>query len=286
MKPRRLSRSFLDELLTGRLRPLLDRVHADRTLELELRHKYLNVYYRGGNLLRWSAKGGEFDVEYGRGQAVPLPPAQDIRAWIDAFPRLKLLIDLFPKNKTEREVQQHLVRANNFGAVARKTDFFVCDIEYAEGDARFDLVLAHWPAVGVIRKQAHGRRLVLGELKHGDGALKGASGLHDHVAKADAFLSDPDRVRAFKDEMVALFNQKLELGVIDCGKPLVSFSDEPPLYLLMCANHAPRSTILDDQLATLPAMEHAEVAMSGASHMGYGLYDVAISSVTPRQDLP
>ena len=49
---RRLSGAFMDDLAQGVLSPLRDRVLADRSLCLEIRDDYLNIYYRGGNLLR------------------------------------------------------------------------------------------------------------------------------------------------------------------------------------------------------------------------------------------
>jgi len=52
--PRRLSDQFMAGLKEGWLHPLLDRVKADRTLCLEIREDYVNIYYRGGNLLKVS----------------------------------------------------------------------------------------------------------------------------------------------------------------------------------------------------------------------------------------
>jgi len=45
---RRLSDRFMKDLKSGLLQPLLQRVHDDPTLELEIRDDYINVYYRGG----------------------------------------------------------------------------------------------------------------------------------------------------------------------------------------------------------------------------------------------
>jgi len=46
------------------------------------------------------------------------------------------------------------------------------------------------------------------------------------------FLEDPASVKALKEEMVKLFNQKRSLGLMNCGKDLGAFSDEPPMLLL------------------------------------------------------
>ena len=49
---RKLSPQFMQELSAGYLKPLLDRVKFDQTLMLAIRDGYINVYYRGGSLLK------------------------------------------------------------------------------------------------------------------------------------------------------------------------------------------------------------------------------------------
>ena len=116
---------------------------------------------------------------------------------------------------------------------------------------------------------------MLAEVKHGDDALTGNAGLHAHVRDLNEFLASADDVRELKDDMVQVFNQKRALGLVDCGKDLVSFSEEPPLYLLLLANHDPESTTLDRELDSMPPSPHAEVRVMRASMLGYGLYDDA-----------
>ncbi len=67
MKPRRPEGSDRFERL---LSPILQRVQEDDTLDLEIRKEYLNIYYRGGNLLKISRPKGvfvpHFDAKYGK----------------------------------------------------------------------------------------------------------------------------------------------------------------------------------------------------------------------------
>ena len=296
--PRGLSPSFLNDLKSkgGLLEPLLRRVKDDPTLLLDLRENYLNVYYRGGNLLKLGASHRgyvpTFDEKYFKRSMqsmVGLPdfirtPA-DLASWLEDFPLLKNAIDLFPKHSVEREVQQLLVAANNHWGVARATDYYVCDIEYAAPPfGRFDFVAVHWPSSPSKRKQQTGRRLVLGEIKYGDGALEGSAGLHSHVRDANVFLDDPQRVAALKAEMIEVFNQKMKLKLLKCGKELVSFSDERPLLLLVLANHDPEKSALPRLLRTLPPCPNADVRVAVASFMGYGLFDQAILTVPQTLD--
>ena len=161
--------------------------------------------------------------------------------------------------------------------MAKGTDYFVCDVEYQEGLSRFDAVAVHWP--GRSRRTTNNRRLVLVEMKYGDGSLRGTSGLQAHVADVNNFLSRRDLVEEFKDDMVQVFNQKVDLGLLNCREYLTGFSGDRPVVLLVLANHNPRSRILRDELRSLPDCPHGEVRIAAASFLGYGLYDQGIHTV-------
>lgn len=51
---RELSERFMNDLLLqdGKLNPILERVKIDHTLMLAIRDGYINIYYRGGSILR------------------------------------------------------------------------------------------------------------------------------------------------------------------------------------------------------------------------------------------
>jgi hypothetical protein len=292
---RGLSTQFLDDLQQGVLAPLRNRVAADRSLCLEIRDNCVNIYYRGGNLMRISQTPGGYDLffdpEYAKlkagGRPLPTLPTgkvtqpKDTDAWLACLPTLVQTMDLwFGENpKEECEIQQIIVRDNNFGSIGRSTDYYFCDIEYAYQRDRFDMVAVHWPSTPAKRRQARGRRLVLVEVKHGDGAVGGKSGIDKHIKGINAFLADAPAVRKMKDEMVASFNDKRALGLVDCGKDLAGFSDEPPLLMLLLVNHDPEKTALGKVLANLPPSPLAEIRIATSSFMGYGLYDPAIYTV-------
>lgn len=288
---RGLSQSFIDDLNTGILTVLRDRVLADRSICLEIREDYVNIYYCGGNLLelKKNASGytASFNTRYAKGGAAALsqslPSAKiqtdaDMAAWIAVMPALKLAMDIHQGQhpKEEREAQQLILRDNNFGGVSRATDYYICDIEYANPQGRFDLVAVHWPSSGAARKRQEGRRLVLVEAKYGDGAIADPAGIHSHVRDINAFLGDATNLQNLKDEMVGLFNQKRALGLLNCGKDLLAFSDEPPMLLLLLANHDPDSTKLRTSLTSLPPSPHADLHLATGCFMGYGLFDQAI----------
>src|ERR1039458_5293025 len=151
-----LSKRFITDLKEGgALWPLVERVNADRTLCLEIREGYINIYYRGGNLLKVSSPPGGyaafFDKKYAdcyedaRAAADSVCSSKNVAEWLSYFPTLKQAMDLHigKHPKEERETQQSILRENNFGKVSRATDYFICDIEYANLHGRFDLVAVH-----------------------------------------------------------------------------------------------------------------------------------------------
>ena len=153
-----------------------------------------------------------------------------------------------------------------------------CDIEYrTKKRKKFDLVTVQWPSTD--RKEASNRRLVLVEMKYGDGALKQSAGLKAHVKDVNEFLDNPDNVDRLKEEMTSVFNQKRSLGLIHCDKDLAGFSNERPRLLFVLANHNPVSKTLLTELSSLRETPHAELCIGTASFFGYGLYDQKIHPV-------
>lgn len=300
---RGLSADFLSDLQTGRLSAIAERVRADRTLCVGIRADCINVYYRGGNLLRVhippSCRGRSgvapryeawFDENYFTKSAAPTLPkvltnAEELQLWLDAIPTLKDAMDRSSKLKVEREIQQAILRDNNFCNAAQSTDYYVCDIEYAcdiensKSRGRFDFVGVEWLSKSHVRKRDRGHRLIFGEVKQGEDALEGDSGLHKHIRDVDGYLANPGAVDAIKAEMITVFNQKRTLGLHTCKKDLVAFGDDPPLLILVLVNHDPEASRLGHLLRTLPERRHLDLRIATSSLTGYGLYEPCLMTV-------
>jgi hypothetical protein len=317
MKYRRgLSEAFMNDLERGVLNPLLERVRADTSLDLQIRENYLNIYYRGGSLLKVSPRPRrksqyvfDFNRKYfapekrktARLEAPEVDSTDSVCGWLSNFGCLKDTMDLwFGKHpKDERSLQQLVVWENNDGPWANGTDYFIVDIEYdsrkgesTKGEGgRFDLVALHWPSDSQTR-QLKGKcqpKLAVIEMKAGDGALKGKAGLQDHVEVWERFNASGARRKAFAEEMMTVFQQKQQLGLIralpggcSSAKPrrLPAASDLAPEieYLLLLAGHDPASTKLRMELEAIRT--ELPIAVCTANFIGFALYQENIHSLS------
>jgi hypothetical protein len=301
-KSRGLSDDFLMDLKKGILFPILEAVKADNNLILEIREDTINIYYRGGNLLlvKRDPKTKKyltgFDKNYIDKSRInkfskyfkQTISSKEEAAWLTSnFIMIKNEMDMYlaKKNKLEKEFQQLVVRENNILGEANNTDYYIIDFEYQSRtkiqnkNPRFDLIALRWDSDRNERKKRKNCRIALIEMKYGDGAIKNkTSGLKEHVNDVELFLSDNNRVLEFKKEMVNIFQQKRELGLIKFGKggnaheiSIDQLREEIEFILLLAGNKHEKSQ-LKTEINSLTEMKNAELKFSTASFMGYGLY--------------
>jgi hypothetical protein len=294
---RRLPESFINDLKNedGILNPLLERIKKDDTLLLSIRNNYVNIYYRGGNLVRIScgAKGYKafFDKRYNKTDIfLPKLPdtindVGDTESWIAAFPTLKQTMDIsFSINsKPEREFQQLIARENNNSTISNETEYFITDIEFSDSEireVRFDLLAIRWLAS---QRRKHTECLpVFIELKYGDGALNGSAGLIKHLEDLNRILSDQEQYAAILETMEKQFEQLGELGLVKYKQPAnfrgISLNPQmKPEVIIVLANHNPRSRILADILSSNQMKDFEDptkfyLKFFVASFAGYGFH--------------
>jgi len=302
---RKLSPDFISDLKKGKLSQVLELVQSDPTLDLNIRNNYINIYYRGGNILKVARKSPgiyafTFDKKYhitpGAKQITTIMSYTRSNDWIQYFPFAKQTMDFyFVKHpKEERENAQLVVRENNYSKISNGTDYFIIDYEYDNRHkARFDLVAAEWPSISEKRRnpQKYKPRLVVMEMKYGDTALKGTAGMVKHVKDYLAFLSRPKDISAFKKEMALMFQQKRELGLIRFGPKgnnhlVTEFEDDIEMVFLL-ANHDPAKSVLDGTVREINTrFPGFEMKIIVASSLGYGLYNDNLSILKPKLDEP
>ena len=307
---RKLPVYFYDDLVNndGLLAPILARVKADHTLMFAIRDKYFNIYYRGGNILKIERRnqGGylaSFDDEYNKTEIeMPALPAAiksqgDAKTWVAAIPQLKELMDFYfsTKNKNEREFQQLVARENNYSSISNESEYFISDIEFADSDlgARFDMLAIRWLASK--RKNGSNCKAALIEMKYGDDALGGSTGILKHLQDIDKLISNKTSYKTLLESMEAQFNQLDMLGLIEFNRSsrvekLTLNSKDKPEVIFLLANHNPRRTKLrtileDPQIAAYGQAEHFDLKFFTASFAGYGLHANNMLSLNEFKEL-
>lgn len=199
---------------------------------------------------------------------------------VEKLPFYKQAMDLWlhAHPKYEREFQQVIARENNnIGKISNGTDYFIADIEFADENARFDMVALKWLSEGATRKDPSKVSLALIEVKYGDGTLKGSAGIAKHLADFKTFLDDEEKVWEFCEDMSNVFAQKCQLGLVDWLKEHqyeVTISPDKPEAIFIFANHDLDSTILQNEIKKMNLSNYSfPILYANASYMGYGLYE-------------
>lgn len=301
MKDRQISQKMLQALQSGVLHPLLELIHHDQTLDMELRGNFINIYYRGGSLftiteikeendssftIYFNSTGNKNDKGYcnsslykAKGRS-PLPDHPSLEKAVQNIPLYKQAMDwYFSENPNlEREIQQEIVTENNnHSNISYGTDYYIVDIEYAnsENNSRFDMVAIKWPSTSNGRQDGKEATLALIELKYGDGSIKGDAGVEKHLQDSDTFLSASEKFSDFCSDMAQVFKQKCKLGLINGIKedrhPTITTNN--PELIFIFANHKPASQKLKEEVKKLRSQcIQWNIYYATASAMGYGLY--------------
>lgn len=291
---RYISDKFMKDLQSGILLPVLERVKQDDTLMLAIRNNYVNIYYRGGNILKIEENNGSytafFDNQYDKNYSdirVPclqntIPNQGVAQEWVNSFPVLKQIMDFFfsKHSRMEREFQQLVARVNNSSPISKSTEYFISDIEFADSGigARFDMLAIRWLASQ--RGSSGNCKPVFIEMKYGDDALDGNAGLEKHLNSIMSFLADKDSV-GFMASMAKQFCQLKHLGLLDFNlsekidMENFELSAEVPEVIFLLANHNPRSKRLRKALRKIEPLaksDQIDLKFFVASFAGYGLH--------------
>lgn len=293
-----LSQQFLNSLQKGLLEPILQRVKKDDTLQLAIRENAINIYYRGGNLLKISEYSPFFlfffdeNYDLSRGhinfEDLSLPNQvkdfNQVERWVVSFPRLKEMMDFWLKEnpKMEREFQQLVERENNRSCISGASEYFITDIENADrvNSSRFDMTAIRWPASG--RRNGRCCKVAFIEMKYGDDCLDGEAGLIAHLEDMERFLSNNANYCNIIKEMTSQFYQLDQLGLLKYkhsrnNTRVQLRPEDKPEFIFLLSNHNPRSTklwdiITSEKFEKFIKSEFFEVRFYINSYSGYGLH--------------
>ena len=290
---RQFTSTLFNELKTGSLKPLLEYVKSDDTLDLEFRGNYFTIYYRGGHLLNvkenpdgtYSWEG--IDKKYlSTGENRYEQKHTDVKCFDEYIPEAKHVIDRYivlgPKNHLgEKEIQQLVVKENNYSPNSQDTDFFIVDMEYEEAgsNGRFDLIALRWDSTGAARKKDVVSLAVI-EVKQGYNSVRTSAsspGLNSHINDFNTFIakkSADDKLNEFCEDMAMIFKQKCELGLILANEKIKNIKQDFQLsvegnidFICLLANYKEASENLRNELREMDSCKFIR-----SHYMGYGLY--------------
>lgn len=228
------------------LRALLEHVCNDPSCCIEVRHNYLNCYYRGGSLFKMKFKPMskqlefKFDSKYFELKKSPHAAYEDLKAWNDSNPsdpkkwlerleELKQTMDawLSEHEKPERETQQKIVKLNTF----THGNYQSIDIELAipknQKAGRMDII--------AVRREGERYVPVIVELKHGKDSFYGKSGIKEHYRKITEFLDNEDGEPYLIETIRRIWTAKKTLGLLEEPVPdATMFERAELLFAVTC----------------------------------------------------
>lgn len=236
---RHIDTRFIDALLCGELEYFLTEVKNNRNiLSLEVRNGYINIYYKGGNLLKITQKAKgysfHFDAKYCKHkngsknfELLNNLHSNDANAYKKYFHLMMSEMDAwFCEHPKEERDYQHSLLINNSAII---------DIEYQIGRRmRLDMLLF---TTG---------KLMIVENKFGTGAIGGNAGISKHYSDICEVLNNPKLLDELIDSVCHISKAKKELGLTDFIIQKTDIKNVEILFLL--ANYNPKSQSLYNEL--------------------------------------
>lgn len=277
---RKLSSSFIQDLKSGFLSALMDQVHRDRDLDLEIRDNYLNIYFKGNSLLKLDeVRSGQYRVDIhpklsGNAQFQDLVDEASVQAFLAQIPRIKENIIRYGKSSLEIEYEQMIIRANNYEP-RNNSEYFIVDRQVVAGKAgRFDLTGFYWPRAG--RRSNQVVPVCLFEVKF---ALnQDIQEVHGQLERY--YQAIGERSQEIAAAAQTILRQKLELGLFNHSPEqlaaLSTLTLSPALadyqLILILVDYNPNSRLFDPtRLAELPFANQIRVLRTGFAMWGSNL---------------
>lgn len=308
---RQLTPTLFNELKekTGKFHALLEYVKADDTLDMEFRGNYFTLYYRGGALLiveensdgsyNWKGITQEYLL---KGKNKYVQKHSNVEQFDEYIPEAKHIIDRYisigPKNHLgEKEIQQLVVKENNYSSNSQDTDYFIVDMEYTEVGGkdgyRFDLIAVRWDSIGAARRKNEVSLAII-EVKQGFNSVRtnGSSpGLRLHQEDFSNFIEKKNsgELKDFCEDMVMIFKQKCELGLIIANEKIEGITLKFQLvvknnidFICLLANYKKASDELHNELNEMESKGMQPCQFIRSHYCGYGLYAGEIFTLTSK----
>lgn len=227
---RLIDKRFIHDLLEGELTTYLSEVKNNKTLSLEIRDGYINIYYRGGNLLRIIQRkvGYEFffDAKYCTQEndkaLIESLSKRDSISYIKHFHGLIKFMDQWFEThpKLEREHQHSLLIHNPK----------IVDVEYqVKNISRLDMLMVD------------GNTLYIVENKYGLGAVSGKAGLAKHYQDISRIIEDSETRNQLLKSIEHITHIKHALGLRDYLLKVEDIRNIEILFVLVKYNQKSQS---------------------------------------------
>ena len=250
---RHIDTRFIHDLLRGELSCFLTEVKNNRNrLSLEVRNGYINIYYKGGNLLKITQKSKgysfHFDAKYCKHkdgnknfELLNDLHSDDIDGYKKHFHLMMQEMDAwFDEHPKEERDYQHSLLVNNPEII---------DIEYQIGRRmRLDMLLF-----------TNGKLMIV-ENKFGTGAIGGSAGISKHYSDICEVLNDSNLLEEMIDSVCYISEAKKELGLTDIAIQKSDIKGVEILFLL--ANYNPRSQSLSNEVEKMNGSVPASVLIT------------------------
>lgn len=294
MKTRALNPIFLKKFSTdNELKKILTIVKNDNDLMMCLRGDYVSIYYKSLQILKIDE-----NIKFYIDANYKVNPENYNGCWEKYFEEAKSALDNYGEaEKLEKEVQQLIAKENNCGRKSCETDYYIFDIEYAQGEydgGRFDAMAVCWPS-GNSRSSGKDLQLALIEIKYAEGAISGECGVSDHYRSVTKFLdainNNGEEKELFYNDIEEVIRQLKKLGLLVVltadGKTkneheiTISRTQKPQLIFAL-ANYSTNATCLDTELNEIEKYNREyekenrqipfELLFATSPFIGYGLY--------------
>ena len=250
---RKINTRFVEDLLYGELSYFLTQVKNNRNmLSLEIRNGYINIYYKGGNLLKITQKSKgyacHFDARYckhmsgdGEFELLNNLRSDDLSSYQMYFSLMMQEMGRWFEDhpKPERDYQHQLLVNNPE----------IIDIEYQIGRRmRLDMLIFV------------DDKLLIVENKYGTGAIGGKAGVAEHYKDICEVINDEKLLDELIDSVCHISRAKNALGLTDTIIKRTDIKSVEILFLL--ANYNPHSQSFFNELDKMNGSVPASILMT------------------------
>lgn len=313
---RELSSKFIEDLQDGGpLYPFLEFVRKDTSVDMQIRHDEVHIYYRGIALLIIRLRAGKYDMLFNQNYLtksyhVELPSVDNTlmnapEPWVNLFAELKTCIDVYLScnEKTVYSCEEQVVvkdflqialRENTYSAVAPRTDYHITDIDcqtrFSTGTVmRFDLLGLYLPTEQSMEIDPD-PRMAMFAMRFGSMNLTGPYGVVAYLENLFTIVNETKALQELAGEVESVFHQRKELMLpgsqIKKTDGLREIITRKPQMVINLVNQEPegahlRELLNSKHLHSIVRMlsDVIEIKFARSRIMGYGLYRKCLYSI-------